>query len=108
MDDIIGGQVEPGFDSVKEAFTHNFEVGREIGAAFCLHVGGRKVVDLYGGSFDSEGSRPYDQDALQLVFSSTKGATAACANLLAQRGEAPPPPAVPARAPRPSLLVPRE
>jgi len=87
MDDIIGGQVEPGFDSVKEAFTHNFEVGREIGAAFCLHVGGRKVVDLYGGSFDSEGSRPYDQDALQLVFSSTKGATAACANLLAQRGE---------------------
>jgi CubicO group peptidase (beta-lactamase class C family) len=87
MDVIIAGLVEPGFESVREAFTHNFEVGREIGAAFCLHVGGRKVVDLYGGSFDSAGSRPYDQDTLQLVFSSTKGATAACANLLAQRGE---------------------
>jgi len=87
MDVVIGGQVEPGFAAVKEAFTHNFEVGREIGAAFCLHVGGRKVVDLYGGYVDPEGSRPYDQDTLQLVFSSTKGATAVCANLLAQRGE---------------------
>ena len=81
------GQVEPGFDAVKDAFAHNFEVGREIGAAFCLHVGGRKVVDIYGGSFDRESGRPYDQDTLQLVFSSTKGATAVCANLLAQRGQ---------------------
>jgi CubicO group peptidase (beta-lactamase class C family) len=87
MDDSIGGHVEPGFESVRDAFAHNFEVGREVGAAFCLHVGGRKVVDLHGGSFDREGSRSYDHDTLQLVFSSTKGATAACANLLAQRGE---------------------
>jgi CubicO group peptidase (beta-lactamase class C family) len=87
MVDIIGGHVEPGFESVKDAFAHNFEVGREVGAAFCLYVGGRKVVDLHGGSFDRAGSHPYGQDTLQLVFSSTKGATAACANLLAQRGE---------------------
>ena len=88
----IGGHVEPGFAAVEEAFTQNFEDGHETGAAFCLHVDGRKVVDLYGGSFDHEapvggGGRPYDQDTLQLVFSSTKGATAACANLLEQRGE---------------------
>jgi CubicO group peptidase (beta-lactamase class C family) len=83
----IDGDVAPGFASVRDAFAHNFEVGREIGAAFCLHVEGRKVVDLWGGSFDREESRPYAQDTLQLVFSSTKGATAACANLLAQRGE---------------------
>ena len=30
---------------------------------------------------------PYHDDTLQLVFSTTKGATAICANLLAQRGE---------------------
>ena len=87
MDVSIGGHVEPGFGAVKDAFSQNFEAGHETGAAFCLHVDGRKVVDLYGGSFDGHGVRPYDQDALQLVFSSTKGATAACANLLAQRGE---------------------
>src|ERR1700678_230004 len=92
MDVNIGGHVDPGFAAVKDAFTHNFEAGTETGAAFCLHVDGRKVVDLYGGSFDRDadggnGARPYDQDTLQLVFSSTKGAAAACANLLAQRGE---------------------
>ena len=83
----IGGDVEPGFEGVRDAFTANFEAGLETGAAFCLHVEGRKVVDLYGGSFDrpGEGDRPYGADTLQLVFSSTKGATAACANLLAQR-----------------------
>ena len=87
MDVSIGGHVEPGFGAVKDAFSQNFEAGHETGAAFCLHVDGRKVVDLYGGSFDRDGVRPYDQDTLQLVFSSTKGATAACANLLVQRGE---------------------
>jgi CubicO group peptidase (beta-lactamase class C family) len=115
MDVSIGGYVEPGFAAVKDAFSQNFEAGHETGAAFCLHVGGRKVVDLYGGTFDGESrgsadggggsgggssgaggsnsggdsarARAYDQDTLQLVFSSTKGATAACANLLEQRGE---------------------
>jgi CubicO group peptidase (beta-lactamase class C family) len=87
METVIRGQVEPGFEGVRAAFAHNFDVDREVGAAFCLHVGGRKVVDIQGGTFDRTGERPYDQDTLQLVFSTTKGATAACANLLAQRGQ---------------------
>jgi CubicO group peptidase (beta-lactamase class C family) len=52
-----------------------------------VYVGGRKVVDLWGGSADRATGAPYTDDTLQLVFSTTKGATAACANLLAQRGE---------------------
>jgi CubicO group peptidase (beta-lactamase class C family) len=80
------GLVEPGFEGVRAAFAANFAAGHEVGAALCVHVKGRKVVDVCGGSFDREGTVPYGPDALQLVFSSTKGATAACANLLAQRG----------------------
>jgi CubicO group peptidase (beta-lactamase class C family) len=82
----VTGLVEPGFEAVRDAFAHNFEAGREVGAALCVHLHGHKVVDICGGSFDPDGTRPYGPDALQLVFSSTKGATAACANLLAQRG----------------------
>jgi CubicO group peptidase (beta-lactamase class C family) len=82
----IAGHVEPGFEAVREAFAQNFKEGRELGSAFCVHVEGRKVVDLCGGSFDGADTRPYGPDALQLVFSTTKGATAVCANLLAQRG----------------------
>ncbi len=84
--DTITGLVEPGFEAVRDAFAGNFEQGRELGAAFCAHVEGRRVVDLYGGSFDRAGTQPYGPEALQLVFSTTKGATAICANLLAQRG----------------------
>ncbi len=83
---VVAGPVEPGFEGVRAAFERNFAAGREVGAALCVHVGGRKVVDVCGGTFDAEGSRRYGPDALQLVFSSTKGATAVCANLLAQRG----------------------
>ena len=84
--DTIMGLVERGFEAVRDAFARNFEQGRERGAAFCAHIEGRKVVDLYGGAFDGAGTRPYGPEALQLVFSTTKGATAICANLLAQRG----------------------
>jgi CubicO group peptidase (beta-lactamase class C family) len=83
---VVTGLVEPGFEGVRAAFAANFAAGHEVGAALCVHVGGRRVIDLCGGSFDAEGARPYGPDSLQLVFSSTKGATAACANLLAQRG----------------------
>jgi CubicO group peptidase (beta-lactamase class C family) len=71
---------------VREAFARNFSEHGEVGAAVAAYVGGRKVVDLWGGSADHDGT-PYGEDTLQLVFSTTKGVTALCANLLAQRGE---------------------
>ncbi len=83
----VTGLVEPGFEPVSDAFAANFEAGHEVGAALCVHHDGRKVVDIVGGSFDRDGTEPYGTDTLQLVFSSTKGATALCANLLAQRGQ---------------------
>ena len=83
----IEGQVEPGFEGVRDAFAANFDQHGEVGAAFSLYVEGRKMVDVWGGTADADTGRPYDQDSLQLVFSTTKGATAVCANLLAQRGE---------------------
>ncbi len=83
----IGGAVEPGFEGVAEAFARNFVDHGDIGAATAVYVGGRKVVDLWGGIADRDTGAPYTDDTLQLVFSTTKGATAACANLLAQRGD---------------------
>ena len=82
----IGGYVEAGFEGVREAFAHNFTDHGEVGAGVAAYVGGRKVVDLWGGTADHDGT-PYGEDTLQLVFSTTKGVTAICANLLAQRGE---------------------
>ena len=83
----VQGRVEPGFERVRDAFAANFEQHRDVGAAFCLHVGGRNVVDLWGGVADLDSGRPWEEDTIQLVFSTTKGATAMCALLLAERGQ---------------------
>lgn len=81
----ISGTVAAGFEPVRDAFAANFDEHGEVGAAFSVYVDGEAVVDLTGGT-RTDGA-PYDDSTLQMVFSSTKGATAACAHLLAQRGE---------------------
>ncbi|HLM65568.1 MAG TPA: serine hydrolase domain-containing protein [Acidimicrobiales bacterium] len=83
----VGGTVAPGFEGVRDAFARNFVEHGEVGAACALYVDGRPVVDLWGGVADAATGAPYLADTLQLVFSSTKGLTAICANLLAERGE---------------------
>jgi CubicO group peptidase (beta-lactamase class C family) len=81
----VGGHVEPGFEGVRDAFANNFEEQGEVGASYAFFVDGAQVVDLWGGTRTDTGAA-YDDDTLQIIFSSTKGATAACAHLLAQRG----------------------
>jgi CubicO group peptidase (beta-lactamase class C family) len=83
---VVGGEVEPGFEGVRDAFTNNFEEHGEVGATYAFYVDGTQVVDLWGGERTDTGA-PYEGDTLQVVFSSTKGAAAACAHLLAQRGQ---------------------
>jgi CubicO group peptidase (beta-lactamase class C family) len=82
----VEGFVDPAFAAVREVFAANFDQGLEVGAAFSAYHEGRKVVDLWGGVADPATNRPWEQDTVILVFSTTKGATATCANLLAQRG----------------------
>src|SRR5262249_32721462 len=47
---------------------------------------GRAVVDLWGGSADRFGERPWERDTICLVWSCTKGAVALCAHILVSRG----------------------
>lgn len=77
----------PQFTTVWEAFERNIERYGEVGAAVCVHHHGRPVVDLWTGLADPGASRPWRDDTLQVVFSSTKSVVAACAHLLVQRGD---------------------
>ncbi|MEV0159569.1 CubicO group peptidase (beta-lactamase class C family) [Nonomuraea fuscirosea] len=83
----IGGDIAPGFEAVRAAFAANLDSGQDVGAAVSVYVHGREVVDLWGGIADPETGRPWERDTLQVVYSTTKAVTAACALLLAQRGE---------------------
>jgi CubicO group peptidase (beta-lactamase class C family) len=83
----IHGTTHARFRAVKDAFAANFSDHGEIGAAVCVYVGGRCVVDLWGGIADLTTGTAWAEDTLQYVFSTTKGFTATCAHLLVQRGE---------------------
>jgi CubicO group peptidase (beta-lactamase class C family) len=83
----IDGTTAPGFERVRDAFEANFAKGLEIGAAFSAYHRGQKVIDLWGGVADVATNRPWDEHTMALVFSTTKGATAICANKLAQEGK---------------------
>jgi CubicO group peptidase (beta-lactamase class C family) len=83
----IDGSVEPGWERVADAFRGNFGVHDELGAACAVYADGKPVVDLWGGIADERSARPWEEDAVVLVFSTTKGAVALCANLLVERGE---------------------
>jgi CubicO group peptidase (beta-lactamase class C family) len=80
------GTTASGFEGVRDAFDANFAKGLEIGGSFSAYHRGEKVVDLWGGTADVATNRPWDERTLALVFSTTKGATAICANKLAQEG----------------------
>jgi CubicO group peptidase (beta-lactamase class C family) len=83
----IHGDVDEGFGAVADAFGANFENYGEVGAAFCLHVAGRNVVDVWAGIADTATGRPWERDTLCLHFSTTKGVAAICAALLYERGQ---------------------
>jgi CubicO group peptidase (beta-lactamase class C family) len=84
---MIDGEVEAGFEPVREAFEANFARHGDIGAAVCVYRDGRPVVDLWGGVADPDTGRPWTCDTLQLVYSATKGATATAVHMLAEHGE---------------------
>jgi CubicO group peptidase (beta-lactamase class C family) len=82
----IHGSAEAGWGGVADAFLANFEERGEVGAAVCVYLDGRRVVDLWGGVADRATSRPWAEDTIVTVFSSTKGVTAIGANLVIERG----------------------
>jgi CubicO group peptidase (beta-lactamase class C family) len=85
-DQAIDGFTAPGWEGVRDAFAGNFASGIEVGAAFSAYHRGQKVVDLWGGIADRRTGTPWREDTIVLVYSTTKGMTAICANQLAQEG----------------------
>ncbi len=72
---------------MRDAFTENFVLGKEVGAAVAAWVDGELVVNLWGGFADEAGARPWQQDTLSTVLSGTKGLTSTCMHQLVERGE---------------------
>ncbi|WP_393086662.1 serine hydrolase domain-containing protein [Streptomyces sp. LN704] len=82
----VRGHCDARFTAVRTAFEENFRDRGELGAAVTVVLGGETVVDLWGGWADAGGTRPWERETLVNVWSTSKGPTALCAHILADRG----------------------
>ncbi|MGW6205362.1 serine hydrolase domain-containing protein [Streptomyces sp. NPDC055089] len=82
----IHGHCDERFAAVRSAFEANFRERDELGAAVTVLVDGQPVADLWGGWADGARTRPWEQDTLVNVWSTTKGPVALCAHILVDRG----------------------
>ncbi|CAF0863534.1 unnamed protein product [Adineta ricciae] len=82
----IDGSVGNGWEFVRDLFKENFIKERDLGAQLAIYHQGELVVDLWGGWFDRSYTKRYDNNTLQIVFSSSKGVVAIAAALCVQRG----------------------
>lgn len=82
----IHGMVDDGFGAVLDAFHANFIERQELGAGCAIYVGGRPVVDVWGGVADSRTQRPWSRDTAAVIFSCSKGVMAVCAYQLVEQG----------------------
>ena len=83
----IHGSCASRFERVRDAFERNFALRHEIGAAVAAWVDGELVVNLWAGTADAAGTRPWQVDTLATVLSGTKGLTSTCVHQLAELGE---------------------
>jgi len=65
----ISGHCDDAFAGVGEAFRGNFTERGEVGAAVCVIVGGRMVVDLVGGLASEATGRPWQPDTIVNFYS---------------------------------------
>ncbi len=80
-----GGDADPAFWPVRDAFLSNFAAGRECDAQCCVYARGRCVVDVWASAAGSRNAG-YNGDSLQIVCSSTKSLSALAVASLVDRG----------------------
>ena len=83
----IQGTFDERFAAVADVLRANLESGADVGASVAVTVGGRFVVDIWGGYADSAAATPWERDTITNVWSSTKTMTALSALLLVDHGE---------------------
>src|ERR1700742_152009 len=74
------------FAPLRATFDANLASGADIGASLGVRVADETVVDLWGGHADAAQTRPWTEDTVVNVYSTTKTMTALTALLLADRG----------------------
>ncbi len=82
---MISGYCDQRFRAVRDVFATNLENG-EVGAALCVYLDGKPVIDIWGGYADEARQRPWQENTLVCMMSVTKGMVALAAHRLIEKG----------------------
>ena len=82
---MLQGYVHPDFGQVAEVLNNQIPRNRPGGAALTVYHKGQCVIDIWGGTRNSDGD-PWQSDTLSMSFSTTKGVASAVLHVLADQG----------------------
>ena len=82
----VPGVSDPRFDHVRTTFGRLFDGPIRGGGALCVYENGVPVVDIWGGTSDRRGKRPWAPSTGAMLYSASKGLSAIVVHRLADRG----------------------
>jgi CubicO group peptidase (beta-lactamase class C family) len=83
----VQGYCDEKFTEVAAEFEKNFSQRGDVGASFSLTVEGESVIDIWGGFADRDCVRPWEENTLVNVYSTTKTMTFLVCLMLADQGK---------------------
>ncbi|KAK6226874.1 beta-lactamase [Colletotrichum tabaci] len=81
------GTCDPKFQGVRDRFQQLLESGQELGASLTVTIDGEEAVNLWGGYADAARTRPWNEDTIVNVWSTTKTIAALAVLLLIDDGQ---------------------
>jgi CubicO group peptidase (beta-lactamase class C family) len=81
----VQGRCDARFESVRAALAEQIDAGEELGASICVDLDGDTVIDVWGG--EAAAGRPWTEDTIVNVWSTTKTVTNLAALVLIDRGK---------------------
>lgn len=82
----VTGTCDPRFEAVKELLQSNIDADEELGASIVVNINGENVVDIWGGYADKDKTKPWQENTITNVWSSTKTIASLTALVLIERG----------------------
>lgn len=83
----IYGHFDSKFGRVADTLAASVDTGADLGASFAVSVAGEMVVDIWAGHLDETRTRPWQEDTIVNVYSTTKTMSFLCALKLADTDE---------------------
>jgi len=82
---MLQGHYHPDFARVARTLERLIPRSGKGGAAVCVYHRGEKVVDIWGGTRDEQGT-PWQEDTVSLSYSTSKGVASTLLHILVDRG----------------------